>query len=201
MSFDISRRPSAALVISIVALFVALGGGAYAAGKLKPNSVKGKNVKDNSLKGADIDEVTLNGALIPGIPSGGADGAGTGAAGGDLAGNYPNPTIKNNAVTAAKIGTGAVTATKMGTITERTADMVVAATSNGGDGALQAATATATCDPGEIALSGGGRTGTAAIDTQLLESHRGTGQTWVVKAANDSAVADTVRAYVYCLAP
>ena len=115
MSRIASFRPSGAMVVACLALFVALGGGAYAATKLKPNSVKSKTVKDNSLTGNDINEATLNGAAIPGIPTGGggADGAGTGAAGGDLAGNYPNPTIKALAVTGAKIANGAVNTTQL----------------------------------------------------------------------------------------
>lgn len=58
------RRPAPGLVIAIIALFVALGGTVYAAGKisgksikvkslpgnrLKPNSVTGKQVKESSL--------------------------------------------------------------------------------------------------------------------------------------------------------
>jgi hypothetical protein len=67
--------PSPAAVIACVALFVALGGGAYAATQItsqdvKNNSllsidlkdgegVKGVDVKNNSLKGKDIDESSL----------------------------------------------------------------------------------------------------------------------------------------------
>ena len=67
--------PSPAAVIACMALFVALGGGAYAATQItsqdvKNNSllsidlkdgegVKGVDVKNNSLKGKDIDESSL----------------------------------------------------------------------------------------------------------------------------------------------
>jgi hypothetical protein len=58
-------------VVSVIALFVALGGISYAAFKLpknsvgtkqlKKNAVNGAKVKDNSLTGSDIDEATLGG--------------------------------------------------------------------------------------------------------------------------------------------
>jgi hypothetical protein len=58
------------MVVAMMALLVSLGGGAYAATKLRANSVKSKTVKDNSLKGTDIDETSLDGSQIPGIASG-----------------------------------------------------------------------------------------------------------------------------------
>jgi hypothetical protein len=45
------RRPSPALILSAMALFVALGGTAYAL------TITGKNVKNNSLTGADIRDI------------------------------------------------------------------------------------------------------------------------------------------------
>ena len=76
-------RPTYASVTATLALFIALGGGAYAAGalpansvgakqlkkgaveraKLKNNAVDGSKVVDNSLEGADIKESTL--AKVP----------------------------------------------------------------------------------------------------------------------------------------
>ena len=42
-------RPSPAMIVACLALFVALGGFGYAATKLKPNSVKTKNLKDGAV--------------------------------------------------------------------------------------------------------------------------------------------------------
>jgi hypothetical protein len=70
------RRPSAALIISCLALFMALGGVSYgfAAGSINSKEIKnndvrskdvrqstltGADVKDNALKGADVDESSL----------------------------------------------------------------------------------------------------------------------------------------------
>lgn len=69
-----SKRPSPALVISIVALFVALGGSAYAAtkigtkdikanaittGKIKKNAITTAKIKKDAVTGAKVNEGTL----------------------------------------------------------------------------------------------------------------------------------------------
>ena len=64
-----NRRPSPALVISMIALFVALGGTGYAAtqinGKtLKNNSVTGKKLKNKTVTGAKVKPNTLTGTQI-----------------------------------------------------------------------------------------------------------------------------------------
>ena len=46
-------------VLGLIALFVALGAGAYAAG-LEPNSVKSKHIKDGQVKTPDIGLATVN---------------------------------------------------------------------------------------------------------------------------------------------
>ncbi len=65
-------RVSFANVISVLALFVALGGSAYAfhlgknsvgSKQLKKNAVSGAKVKNNSLTGSDINEATLG--IVP----------------------------------------------------------------------------------------------------------------------------------------
>jgi hypothetical protein len=71
------RRPSAAFVVAVLALILAVSGTSYAAGKitsaqikngtvssadLKNNSAQGKDVKDGSLTGADIKDGSITSA-------------------------------------------------------------------------------------------------------------------------------------------
>jgi hypothetical protein len=65
------RRPSPALVISLIALFVALGGTGYAAAtgsidgrEIKNSTIKSKDVKNSSLTGTDVKNNSLTGKDI-----------------------------------------------------------------------------------------------------------------------------------------
>ena len=78
------RRPSAALVVALLALFVALGGPAQAARVVK--AVTSSDVKDGSLKTRDLSRATVRDLKTP----------------------------RNNSVTEAKIVNGAVTRAKLG---------------------------------------------------------------------------------------
>jgi hypothetical protein len=55
------RRPSPASVIAVVALFIALGSGAYAATHLHKNSVGSKAIKNGAVKSPDIHNGTIKG--------------------------------------------------------------------------------------------------------------------------------------------
>ena len=65
------RRPSPALVIACIALFVSLGGVGYAAAtgsidsrEIRNNTIRGKDVRNSGLSGRDIANASLSGADI-----------------------------------------------------------------------------------------------------------------------------------------
>jgi hypothetical protein len=105
------RRPSPALVIAVIALFVALGGTGYAAIALPKNSVGKKQIKKNAVTSKKVKNGSLKEAdLEPGVIPPGFSGS---LAGGDLSGTYPNPAIANGSVNAAKIADGGVTGAEL----------------------------------------------------------------------------------------
>lgn len=63
MSEHPARRPSPSMVVACLALFVALGGAAYAV-TLAKNSVTSRHVKNASLKGKDLKPDTLGGVQV-----------------------------------------------------------------------------------------------------------------------------------------
>lgn len=62
-----ANRPSPAMLVALIALFVALGGTSIAAFKLKANSVGSKQIKPNAATGADVNESSL--AKVPSAAS------------------------------------------------------------------------------------------------------------------------------------
>jgi hypothetical protein len=80
----VKHRITYANVMATIALFVALGGGAYAASVAKKNSVTSKSVRNGSIQGIDVGKDTLTGDninegtlnVLPTCPSGTTKAAG-----------------------------------------------------------------------------------------------------------------------------
>jgi hypothetical protein len=135
------RRPSAAMIVALLALFVALGGPAQAAhlinGKLlKRGSVSGKAIKDHSVTTADLSKRAVrklqttpagsvtesklaNRAVTPGKLAPGAVGSAAIAAGGVASGNLAtgavgSPQVADGSLTGADIADGGLAASDIG---------------------------------------------------------------------------------------
>jgi hypothetical protein len=178
----IRRMPSPALVISIIALVVAVGGGTYAIALNKHDTKKivnkqiEKKAPKLSVKHAEkADKAKVAKPIGP--------------AGGDLTGTYPDPTIGPNAVTADKIAQEAVNADGLGPTQQVSS----------GSAALQAngtGFTSATCPAGSQVLSGGG--GASSFGVHIVESFQA-GNGWLVAVQNTTAANQTFFATAVCL--
>jgi len=175
------RAPSPALVISLIALFVALGSGAYAAAKigtkdikkeavtgkkLAENAVKSNKTKDGGLKGKDLKDETVT-----------------------------ESKIGQGAVTGSRLADGAVKAKKLGEITE-VSDTTTVAT-------FELGTASVTCPAGTRVISGGFDTDSDAGNQGLAVENRRVDNGWRVTvyagASNGLAAGNVLTVYAYCL--
>jgi hypothetical protein len=110
MTKHLHRRPSPAMVVSIVALIVALGGTGYAAVVLPANSVGSKQLKKNAVSGKKIKKNAVTGAKVKNNSIKGADilesslGKVPSAANADHATAADNATNATNAANATNAG-------------------------------------------------------------------------------------------------
>jgi hypothetical protein len=177
-------------VMATTAVFIALGGGAYAAIKLPANSVGTKQIKKNGVRGADL-----------------ASGAVTAAV------------LGNGAVTFSKLAPNAVDGSKVvdnslggGDVNEAALGLVPLAaqsdslsrvdyeTATGTAPPSSASTAvTAVCPAGFVAVGGGGKVSdpnNAGLNDSYPEGRTG----WTARAYNSgTAAAVTVTSYVVCV--
>lgn len=171
-------RPSPAMVVSVVALFVALSGSALA---LQANSVRSRHIVDGAVKSRDlksgaVERGKLAGDAVDSVKV--ADGTLTGF---DLA---------SNAVTSSKILNGTVRAPDLGQIRDMWRRIQVQPRA--------VRELTISCPTGSRVISGGAES-FAQVDVSIWDSHM-SGNGWRVEARNnDFQLTRELTVHAYCL--
>jgi hypothetical protein len=167
------RRPSPALVISILALFVALGGTSYAVTQLSKNSVGTPQLKKNAVTGAKVKDGSLTGtdlnlSTLGTVPSASSSNRADSAQTAERAGTAASAGTANSARTADSAAT-ADRATTAGSATSA----ATATTAGSAATATSAATAgTAATATNALALNG--KTAAELIEESKLRCPAGT---------------------------
>jgi hypothetical protein len=191
------------MVVSLIALFVALGGTGYAAAtigsaQIKNNSIKSADIKNGAVKGTDVRDGSLAATdFARGALPAGAQGA-RGPAGPAGPGGPAGPAGPRGA-DGPRGERGAPGTDAANRIVVRQSDPVSIP-------AGQAASVTASCQVGERATGGGG-TNFAEKLVLMMQSYpspTNTGSTpnqWSVHFSNTATSARTVHAYAVCVSP
>jgi hypothetical protein len=201
-------RPSPALIVSCVALFIALSGSALAVGLAK-NSVRSAQIVDGTVRTVDLKDAAVTGTKIaPNAvgPEQIAENAVSSAkvapdslTAQDLAPNSVTSSevadqsltaddLGPNSVGSSEIQAGAIRASELGPIIAVTNSTPVA---NGAN-----ASVTATCPEGTTVISGGAQPANFGVE---LTSTLRNGNGWLAQARNNSGGASSLTAFAYCL--
>lgn len=199
-------RPTPSMVISCVALFLALTGSAFAVAK---NSVRSPQIVNGTIRTVDLrGNAVAAGKIAPnavdtteiaenGVES--ADVAPDSLTAGDLAPNsvassevadqsLTQDDLGPNSVGSSEIQAGAIRASELGPIIQVSNSTGIAAGANGG--------VSVSCPAGTTVISGGAQPANFGVEmTSSLRSGNG----WLYQAKNTNGAASTLRVYAYCL--
>jgi hypothetical protein len=173
-----SFRISPALVISCVALFLALTGSALAVGIAK-DSVRSAQIVDGTVRTVDIRDSAIT---TPKIAEAAVDSSKV------ADGSLTVADLGDNSVGAAEILPDSVGASELGAVSVRTSATTLAKGASGG--------VTADCAAGEQVLGGGGQPGHFGTE---MTSSRPQGNGWLYQAVNNTGGQETITAFAVCL--
>jgi hypothetical protein len=183
-----SNRISPALVISCVALFLALTGSALAVGIAK-NSVRSAQIVDGSVRTVDLRDSAITTPKIADSAVGTPKIAEAAVDSSKVAdGSLTVADLGDNSVGAPEILPDSVGASELGTVSVRTNATTLA---KGASGSI-----TANCAAGEQLLSGGGQPGHFGTE---MTSSRPQANGWLYQATNNTGGQETITAFAVCL--
>jgi hypothetical protein len=174
-------RLTYANVTATLALFLALGGGAYAATALPARSVGSRELKKDAVTRVKIKRNAVDGSKL-------LDGSITGT---DIKESTLGP------VPAAANATHAAAAAVLDRIVYKSAGGTVGPTSPGAT-VLTTAAATAVCDAGQHAIGGGVRVDNAVEAFVIDEFPDSAGTAWTVRVGNSGAAPSGFTAVAIC---
>lgn len=199
-------RPSPAMAISCVALFLALTGSAFAVAK---NSVRSPQIVDGTIRTVDLrDNAVAAGKIAPdavdtteiaenGVES--ADVAPDSLTSADLGAasvtssevadqSLSDADLGPNSVGSSEIQAGAIRASELGTIIQVSNSTGIAANTTNG--------VSVQCPAGTTVISGGAQPANFGVEmTSSLRSGNG----WLYQAKNNNGSASTLTVHAYCL--
>lgn len=188
MKAVLCRKPSAAMVVAMLALVVAASGTAIAATNLvsgdkliKKGSLSGNRLRKHTLTGTQINLKKLG--KVPNAKQADQATNAKNATNASTATNATNASTATNATNAAN-ATNATTAARIGQIDYRSAQFTVPGSTGG------RATGTATCPAGMFAVGGGSTSPNESIGgtDYTIDSHPTSNRTgWEVTVENDSS--------------
>jgi hypothetical protein len=193
-----SFRISPALVISCVALFLALTGSALAVGIAK-NSVRSAQIVDGTVRTVDLRDNAVNSPKIAANAVGSEEIAENSIESPEVAqdaltaedlgtASVASPEVADQSLTAGDLGPDSVRSSELGPVIVRTNSAKVA---KGATGSVSA-----DCAAGEQVLGGGGQPG--HFGTEMTTS-RPQGAGWLYQAVNNTGGEETITAYAVCL--
>jgi trimeric autotransporter adhesin len=181
-------RVSPALILSCVALFVALSGSALAVGLAK-NSVRSAQIVDGTVRTVDLKDAAVTGTKIGPEAVGATQIAANAVSSGKVADqSLTADDLGADSVGSSEIQAGAIRSSELGPIVQATNSAAVAK-----DGVVSV---TATCPEGTTVISGGAQPANFGVElTSTLRQAKG----WLAQAKNNSGAASSLTAFAYCL--
>jgi hypothetical protein len=189
-------RPSPALAISCLALFLALAGSAFAA---KTASISSRQIVDGTVRTVDLRDNAVTSPKIADATIAAAD-LGTNSVGSDeIAENaVASPEVADQSLTQNDLGPDAVGSSELQAGSVRASELgsIIQVSNSTGIAANTSFGVSVQCPAGTTVISGGAQPANFGVEmTSSLRSGNG----WLYQAKNNNAAPSNLTVFAYCL--